>query len=205
MNLFDYSACLIGKRLQKEDPIYNVLPKLKELIEQKGKALGSDYVEAQPQVWVHKTADVSTLAVVLPPTIICEGAVVRPRAYIRGGVIVGKNAVVGAGCEIKNSILFDGAQVPHLSYVGDSILGAGAHFGAGVIASNLRLDGKNVSIRQDGKKIDTGLRKFGALVGDGAQIGCNAVLCPGTIVEAGAFVMPLQCICGTINKIRSNK
>ena len=204
MNLFDYSKCLIGDYLEREKPIYNIFPKLKQVIEETGVKLGSEYKEIFPQVWAHKSANVSPLAVVLPPTIICEGAVVRPRAFIRGGVVVGKRVVVGASCELKNCVLFDGAQVPHLSYVGDSILGAKAHFGAGVIASNLRLDEKNVCIWQNGKKIDTSLRKLGALVGDNAQIGCNAVLCPGTVVEPGAFVLPLERVVGIVKK-RSNK
>ena len=200
MNLFDFSKSIIGDYLAAEQPIYNVFPKLTQIIEQKGKTLGCDYTEVQPQVWVHKEANVSEQAILMPPVIVCKGATIRPNAYIRGSVVVGSGAVVGASCEIKNSVLFNCAQVPHLSYVGDSILGACAHFGAGVIASNLRLDGKNVAVNLDGKRQDSGLRKFGALVGDKAQIGCNAVLCPGTIIGKNAFVHPLVCVVGTVDE-----
>jgi len=197
MNLFDFSFCVIGDVLASEEPIYNVFPKLTQIIEEKGKNLGSDYTEVQPKVWVHKTANVSDRAILCAPIIVCAGAEIRPNAFLRGSVIVGEKAVVGAACEVKNSILFSGARVPHLSYVGDSILGAGAHFGAGVIASNLRLDQRNVFVAFDGERTDSGLRKLGALVGDGAQIGCNSVLCPGAVVEKYAIVKPLSCVVGT--------
>ena len=118
---------------------------------------------------------------------------------------LGENAVVGACCELKNSILFNGAQVPHLSYVGDSILGENAHFGAGVIAANLRLDQRPVRVCDGGKMIETGLRKVGALVGDGAQVGCGSVLCPGTIIKRGEFVLPLSCVSGSVKKEGCNK
>ena len=196
MELFDFSKCLIGERLKSEVPIYNVLPKLGQIIEEAGAKLGKEYRQVQPHVWVHKTAEVSDRAILCPPLIVCAGAQIRPNAYLRGAVIVGENTVVGACCEVKNSILFNGAKVPHLSYVGDSILGHNAHFGAGVIAANLRLDGGNVSTSLNGKREKTGLRKFGSLVGDGAQVGCGCVLCPGTVIKSGEFVLPLTCVCG---------
>ena len=208
MNLFDYSASILGREIAAEEKAYCILPKLKELIIKKGESLGSDFFEIRPQIWVHRTANVSARAELCPPIIICAGAQVRPKAYLRGSVVVGEGAVVGASTEIKNSVLFNGAQVPHLSYVGDSILGRSAHFGAGVIASNLRLDGKNVCIVTDAEKRDTGLRKFGALVGDGAQVGCGAVLCPGTIIGKNAFIYPLVCVRGIVAEnsiLRSNK
>ena len=130
-------------------------------------------------------------ATILPPTVIMDGATIRQGAYIRGGVFVGKGAVVGHCTEVKNSILMDKAQAPHFNYVGDSILGAGAHLGAGAILSNLKSDKSSVTIRNGDEAYDTGLKKLGALVGDRAEIGCGAVLNPGSVIGKNSAVYPL--------------
>ena len=129
-------------------------------------------------------------AMIKGPAIIGRNCQIRHNAYIRENVIVGDNCVVGNSCELKNALLFNGCQVPHFNYVGDSILGARAHLGAGVILSNFKAFKGNVTVEVDGTPFDTGLRKFGALVGDGADIGCNAVLNPGSIIGRGAVVYP---------------
>ena len=125
------------------------------------------------------------------PTIISDGCELRHGAYIRGSVILGKGCVVGNSTEIKNSILMDGAQAPHFNYVGDSILGKGAHLGAGAICSNLRSDKETVAIKGADFSLDTGLRKLGAILGDGVEVGCGAVLCPGTVIGKNTTVYPL--------------
>jgi NDP-sugar pyrophosphorylase family protein len=125
------------------------------------------------------------------PAIIGRNCQIRHNAYFRGDVIVGDNCVVGNSCELKGAILFNGCQVPHFNYVGDSIIGHKAHLGAGVVLSNVKSLKGNVTVTHEGRKLDTGLRKFGALVGDGAELGCNAVLNPGSIIGRNAVVYPL--------------
>jgi NDP-sugar pyrophosphorylase family protein len=147
-------------------------------------------------VFIHPTVKLPPYATIIGPAWIGEGTEIRPGAFIRGNVIVGANCVLGNACEFKNCMLMDGAQVPHFSYVGDSILGNGAHFGAGVICSNLRLDQKLITVRTPAEVFETGLRKFGAIVGDRAEVGCNAVLNPGTVLGPRALVMPTVAFSG---------
>jgi NDP-sugar pyrophosphorylase family protein len=147
-------------------------------------------------VFIHPTVKLPPYATIIGPAWIGEGTEIRPGAFIRGNVIVGANCVLGNACEFKNCLLMDGAQVPHFSYVGDSILGNGAHFGAGVICSNLRLDQKLITVRTPETVHETGLRKFGAIVGDRAEVGCNAVLNPGTVLGPRALVMPTVAFSG---------
>lgn len=147
-------------------------------------------------VFIHPTVKLPPYATIIGPAWIGEGTEIRPGAFIRGNVIVGANCVLGNACEFKNCLLMDGAQVPHFSYVGDSILGNGAHFGAGVICSNLRLDQKLITVRTPAEVFETGLRKFGAIVGDRAEVGCNAVLNPGTVLGPRALVMPTVAFSG---------
>ena len=153
-------------------------------------------VSVEGSVYLHPTVKLPTYATIIGPAWIGAGTEIRPGAFIRGNVIVGSNCVLGNACEFKNCLLLDGAQVPHFSYVGDSILGNGAHFGAGVICSNMRLDQKTVTVRTDTQTFETGLRKFGAIVGDGAEVGCNAVLNPGTVLGPRALVMPAMAFSG---------
>ena len=151
------------------------------------------------QVFIHPTVKLPPFGSIAGPAYIGEGSELRPGVYIRGNVIAGANCVLGNSCEFKNCLLLDGVQVPHFSYVGDSVLGNQAHLGAGVICSNLRLDQSEVSVQlPDGSRCGSGLRKLGALVGDGAEAGCNAVLNPGVILGRRALVMPTMAFRGSL-------
>ena len=172
---------------------------LGEVIMRIGRRLDKDkFDRIGHSVWVAKGASVATSATVIGPAIIDEGAELRPGAYIRGGVIVGKGAVVGNSSEVKSSLLFDGVQIPHFNYVGDSVLGWRAHLGAGAIISNLKSDKSDVKMCFGTEKIDTYRRKCGAAVGDEAEIGCNAVLCPGAVIGKRATVYPLSRVRGYV-------
>jgi len=165
-------------------------------------------VHLEGSVYLHPTVKLPPYAVIIGPVWIGPGTEIRAGAIIRTNVIVGAGCVLGNSCEYKNSVLLDGVQTPHYNYVGDSVLGNGAHFGAGVICSNLRLDQKNVVVRTADSAFDTGLRKLGAIVGDHAEVGCNAVLNPGALLGRRSLVMPTVAFSGylppaTIAKSRS--
>ena len=178
---------------------WEVLPKLGVFIEQLGPILPPDiYEKCGENIYIAKSARVASNVSITAPCIIDEGAEIRHCAFIRGSVIVGKKAVVGNSTELKNALLFDGVQVPHYNYVGDSILGYKAHFGAGAITSNVKNDNSNVVVKFPLQSVDTGLRKFGAIVGDHAQIGCNSVLNPGTMIGRNTSVYPLSSVRGII-------
>lgn len=147
-------------------------------------------VDVQGKVWIHPSVKLPAYATIIGPAWIGAGTEIRPGAFIRGNVIVGEGCVLGNACEFKNCVLMDKVQVPHFSYVGDTIMGNHAHFGAGVICSNLRLDQQPIVIRTSEGTFETGLRKFGAIVGDRAEVGCNAVLNPGTLLGPRALVTP---------------
>ena len=192
------NSIAIGKIKEYDFP-WLVVPKIKEIIEYIIPTLSKEYEEISEGVFVFRGANISKTACILKPCIICEGAEIRHGAFLRGNVIVGKGAVVGNSSEIKNSILFDGACVPHYNYVGDSIVGYRAHLGAGAIISNLKGDGSNVKIRYKEQVLDTGMRKLGAIIGDEAEVGCGCVLNPGTIIFSGARIYPLQSIRGSVD------
>ena len=147
-------------------------------------------VHLEGPVFLHPTVKLPHLATIIGPAWIAAGTEIRPGAFLRGNVIAGEGCVLGNACEFKNCLLMDGVQAPHYNYVGDSILGNRAHLGAGAICSNLRLDQRNVVITLEGGPVDTGLKKFGAVLGDGAEVGCNAVLNPGTLLGPRSLVMP---------------
>lgn len=198
-DLFDFSRSLLGDALRQTNYPWEILPQLKGLISALGKQLPADEYDCPAEgVWIHKTAKVAPTASIGAPCIICAEAEVRHCAFIRGSALVGRGAVVGNSTELKNALLFDGVQVPHYNYVGDSVLGYKAHMGAGVIASNFKGDHSNITVKADGEQIPTGLRKMGAILGDFADIGCNSVLCPGTIVGSAARVYPLTRVRGVI-------
>lgn len=159
-----------------------------------------------PEVWIAKDARVFPSAWIDGPCIIDSGAEIRHCAFIRGSAVIGKGAVVGNSVEVKNSILFDGVQTPHYNYVGDSILGYKAHMGAGSITSNVKSDKTNVAVRCGQERLETGLRKFGAVLGDFVEVGCNSVLNPGTVVGRHATVYPVSSVRGTVpeNSIYKN-
>lgn len=147
-------------------------------------------------IWVSRRATIADDAHLQAPCIIEDGAELRHGAFLRGGTLVGRGAVVGNSCELKNCILFDGVQVPHFNYVGDSVLGWRVHLGAGAITSNLKGDRSEVVIRAGGQSLPTGRKKVGAILGDGVEIGCNAVLCPGTVVGRDTRIYPLALVRG---------
>lgn len=190
------SASLAYDFLQSFEYPWQALPFIKDYITELGATLPTEeYEEISPQVWVARDSRVEKSAYVGAPCIVCHGAQVRHCAYIRGSALVGQGAVVGNSTELKNCILFGGAAVPHYNYVGDSILGYCAHMGAGSITSNVKGDKGIVKILG---KVDTGLSKVGGFLGDFAEIGCGAVLNPGTVVGVGARVYPLSSVRGHV-------
>lgn len=206
-SLLDLSKTISGSIFEGVGYPWKVLPKIKDFIIDIGKSLSKDkFYKLKEDVWVSKSAKVSNNAFICGPTIVDSKAEIRFGAFIRGSVIVGKRAVVGNSSELKNCILFDEVQVPHFNYVGDSVLGFKSHIGAGVILSNLKSDKSEVSVKFFENKIKTGLRKFGAVLGDLSEIGCNAVLNPGTIVGRYSTVYPLTMVRGVLpeNKILKN-
>ena len=178
---------------------WEVLPKIKEFILELGKKLDKEeYEEVSENVWIAKSAKVAPTASITGPAIIGKNAEVRHCAFIRGNAIVGENSVVGNSTELKNVILFNNVQVPHYNYVGDSILGYKSHMGAGSITSNVKSDKKLVIVKNGEEKIKTGLKKFGAMVGDNVEVGCGSILNPGTVVGKNTNIYPLSSVRGTI-------
>ena len=192
------SHSLAGGYLKKFEYPWQALSGIKALILELGPALGDDFVQTAPDVWVHKTAKVAPTAYLGSPCIIGANTEVRHCAFIRGSALVGEDCVVGNSVELKNVILFDKVQVPHYNYVGDSILGYKAHMGAGSVTSNVKSDRTLVVVKNGEEQIETGLKKFGAMVGDYVEIGCNSVLNPGTVVGRGSNVYPLSCVRGMV-------
>lgn len=201
VNLFNLDDSIAKPLLEKYEYPWEVLPNIEKFIIELGSTLNEEEYEKRGEnIWIHKTAKVFDSAYINGPCIICENAEVRQCAFIRGKAIVGKNAVVGNSVELKNAILFNNVQVPHFNYVGDSILGFKAHMGAGSITSNFKSDKKNVVIKCNGKKFETGMKKIGAFLGDNVEIGCNSVLNPGTIVGRNSNVYPLSSVRGYIHE-----
>ncbi len=192
--LFDLEKTIAKDLFEKVDNPWEVLPLIKDYILEIIPSLGEDYNKLKKGVYVHKSVKINPSAYIEGPTIICEGTEIRHNAYIRGFVIIGKNCVIGNSTEVKNSILFDGVNCPHFNYVGDSVLGENSHTGAGVILSNVRSDKKNVRV----ESIETNLRKMGAIVGANVEIGCNSVVCPGTIIGGNTSIYPLTMVKGVI-------
>lgn len=198
-DLFDLSRSQAGEYLSGFEYPWEALKGIKELIISLGEKLDKDeYYQPSEQVWVHKSATVAPTAYLGAPCIIGEGTEIRHCAFIRESALVGKNCVVGNSVELKNVILFDEVQTPHYNYVGDSILGHLSHMGAGSITSNVKSDKSLVTVRDGDEKIGTGLKKFGAILGDSVEVGCNTVLNPGTVVGRNSNIYPLSCVRGTV-------
>ena len=198
MELYDMSHTLADGYLKEFEYPWQALAGIKALILELGPKLGDEFMQAAPEVWVHKTAKVAPTAYLGSPCIIGANTEVRHCAFIRGSVLVGENCVVGNSVELKNVILFDNVQVPHYNYVGDSILGYKSHMGAGSLTSNVKSDKTLVVVKNGEERIETGLKKFGAMVGDFVEVGCNSVLNPGTVVGRGSNIYPLSCVRGTV-------
>ena len=196
--LFDLSHSAAGEFLAAFPYPWQALSSIQELVVSLGAKLGSDYAEISPQVWVHSTATVAPTAYLGAPCIIGPGTEIRHCAFIRGSVLVGADCVVGNSVELKNAILFDCVQVPHFNYVGDSILGYKAHMGAGSITSNVKSDQSLIVVKDGAERYPTGLMKFGAMLGDYAEIGCNSVLNPGTVVGKRTNIYPTSCVRGVV-------
>lgn len=198
-DLFDLSHTLAKPLLEKTEYPHEALGKIKAFILELGPQLPKEeYTEISEHVWVAKDAEVAPTAYLGDTVIVGKGAQVRHCAFVRGSALIGAGAVVGNSTELKNVILFDEVQVPHYNYVGDSILGYHAHLGAGSITSNIKADKANVVIHGDGEEFATGLRKMGAMLGDWADIGCNSVLNPGSVIGRGARVYPLSMVRGVV-------
>ena len=196
--LYDLNHSLAGSFLAGFDYPWQALKGIQDLILDLGPALGAEYEEVSPAVWVHKTATVAPTAYLGAPCIIGAGTEVRHCAFVRGSALVGENCVVGNSVELKNVILFDNVQVPHFNYVGDSILGYKSHMGAGAVTSNVKSDQTLVTVRDGDNKIETGLKKFGAMLGDFVEVGCNSVLNPGTVIGPHSNVYPTSCVRGFV-------
>ena len=185
--------------LLKADYPWEILAHVGEIIADIAKNLSSEeYEQAVTDVWIAKSATVAPTASITGPCIIGAGAEIRHCAYIRGNVIVGDGAVVGNSTELKNCILFDGVQVPHYNYVGDSILGYKSHLGAGAVTSNVKSDKTPVTILFDDERIETGRKKLGAMIGDRVEVGCNSVLNPGTVIGCDSNVYPRSSVRGYV-------
>ena len=196
--LYDLNHTLAGNYLAGFEYPWQALGGIKNLILNLGPTLGEDYQETAPTVWVHKTATVALTAYLGAPCIIGANTEVRHCAFIRGSALVGENCVVGNSVELKNVILFDNVQVPHFNYVGDSILGYKSHMGAGSVTSNVKSDQTLVVVKNGEEKMETGLKKFGAMLGDFVEVGCNSVLNPGTVIGRHSNVYPTSCVRGTV-------
>ena len=198
-NLFSLDESIAKDLLIKYTYPWEVLPHISEFILELGKKLPKDeYNQIGEDVWIHKTAKVFESAYIHGPAIICKDAEIRHCAFIRANAIVGEGAVIGNSTELKNVIIFNKCEIPHYNYVGDSILGYKAHMGAGSITSNIKSDRKLVVIKDGDEKIETGLKKIGAMLGDNVEVGCGSVLNPGTIVGKNTNIYPLSSVRGVI-------
>ena len=197
--LLDLDKTLAADLFEGKTYPWEVLDDIKAFILKLGPTLPAEEFDNPSEgVWIAKDAKVFPSAYLGSPCIIDHNAEVRHCAFIRGSAIVGKNAVVGNSCELKNVVLFDNVQTPHYNYVGDSVLGYKAHMGAGSITSNVKSDKTLVVVHQPGDPIETGRKKFGAILGDNVEVGCNSVLNPGTIVCRRSSIYPTSCVRGVV-------
>ena len=206
--LYDLTQTIAAKIFEGKTYPWEVLPLIKDFILELGETLDpAEYEKRGENVWIAKDAVIAPTASINGPCIIGKGAEIRQCAFIRGNAIVGEGAVVGNSTELKNVILFNKVQVPHYNYVGDSILGYKAHMGAGSITSNVKSDKSLVSVNVDGRREITELKKFGAMLGDRVEVGCNSVLNPGTVIGRDSSIYPLSMVRGVVpaNSIYKNK
>lgn len=194
-NLYNLEETIAAKIFEGATYPWEVLPKISDFILELGKTLSEDeYEKVGEDVWIAKTATVAPTAYIKGPAIIGKNAEIRHCAFIRGKAIIGEDAIVGNSTEVKNSILFNKALAPHYNYVGDTILGHKAHMGAGSITSNVKSDKKLVVVKSETEKIETGLKKFGAMIGDEVEVGCGTILNPGTVVGKHSNIYPLSSV-----------
>ena len=207
-NLYDLNQTIAKDIFNGVTYPWEVLPKIESFILELGNTLSEDeYEKREDNIWIAKSAKVAPTAYIKGPAIIGKDAEIRHCAFIRGKAIIGEGAVVGNSTELKNVILFNKVQVPHYNYVGDSILGYKSHMGAGSITSNVKSDKKLVVIKNMGEKIETGLKKVGAMLADNVEVGCGSILNPGSIVGRDTNIYPLSSVRGVIppNSIYKNQ
>lgn len=198
-DIFDLEHTSARPLFEKTTYPWEALPLISAFIKELGATLSAEHYDNPAEnVWIAKSATVAPTASITGPCIISAGAEIRHCAYIRGNALVGENAVVGNSVELKNVILFDNVQVPHYNYVGDSILGYKAHMGAGSITSNVKSDRSLVVVKSGDEKIETSLKKFGAMLGDHVEVGCNSVLNPGTVIGRNTNIYPTSSVRGVI-------
>lgn len=198
-NLYSRENSIASEFLFKYTYPWECLADIKNYILELGKTLSKDkFTEISENVWVAKSAVIFPSAYIAGPCIIDENTEVRQCAFIRGSAIIGKNCVIGNSCELKNVIIFDNVQIPHFNYAGDSVIGYKSHMGAGSITSNVKSDKTLVSVKFSDGTIDTRLKKFGAMIGDFVEIGCNSVLNPGTVIGKNTNVYPLSSVRGFV-------
>lgn len=207
-NLYNLEETIAAELLKNVEYPWEALKGISDFIRKIGPTLDTALYEKRGEdIWVAKNAKVAPTACLNGPLIIDEEAEIRHCAFIRGSAIVGKGSVVGNSTELKNVIIFNSVQVPHYNYVGDSVLGYKSHMGAGSITSNVKSDKTLVSVKYQGEEIKTGLKKFGAMLGDFVEVGCNSVLNPGTVIGRNCNIYPLSMVRGVIseNSIYKNK
>lgn len=206
-DLYDLNHTQASSYLQQYEYPWEALKGIKDFIIELGSSLGDDYNEVSEHVWVHKDAKVFDSAYLGAPCIIGARTEVRHCAFVRGSALVGEDCVIGNSVELKNVIIFDSVQVPHYNYVGDSILGYKSHMGAGSITSNVKSDKKLVEVHLDDTKIETHMKKIGAILGDYVEVGCGSILNPGTIVGRHSNIYPLSSVRGYVagHSIYKNK
>ena len=207
-DLYDLNETIAAELFEGKEYPWEVLADIGDFILKLGNKLPKDeFTKKGDNIWIHKSVTIAPTATLNGPLIIDEGTEVRPGAFIRGKAIVGKNCVVGNSTELQTVVFFNTVQVPHYNYVGDSILGTHSHMGAGSITSNVKSDKTLVVVKDGDERIETGLKKFGAMLGDYVEVGCNSVLNPGTMIGRHTNVYPLSCVRGVIpeNSIFKNK
>lgn len=198
-DLYDLNETIASKLFEGKTYPWEVLSEIGSFIKELGPTLPTEEFDNPTEnVWIHKSVSVAKTATINGPLIIDADTEVRPGAFIRGNAIVGKNCVVGNSTELKNVVLFNTVQVPHYNYVGDSVLGTHSHMGAGSITSNVKSDKTLVVVKSGDEKIETGLKKFGAMIGDYVEVGCNSVLNPGTVIGRNSNIYPLSSVRGVI-------
>ena len=207
-NLYNLEETIAKPLLEKSTYPWEILPKINDFIIKLGNSLDKEIYEQKGEnIWIAKSATVAPTAYIKGPAIIGENAEIRHCAFIRGKAIVGNNAVVGNSTELKNVILFNNVQVPHYNYVGDSILGYKSHMGAGSITSNVKSDKKLVIVKNGKEMIETGIKKFGAMIGDNVEVGCGSILNPGSVIGKNTNIYPLSSVRGVVpeNSIYKNQ
>lgn len=200
-NIIDLERTIAKNIFESSDNYWEIIPKIKDYLITLGISLDKEhYTKISDNIWIGKNVTIDKSSTIIGPCIIDDNTIIGPSAYIRENVIIGKKSIIGNSTEIKNSIIFDFCELPHFNYVGDSIIGCHSHLGAGAIISNLKNDKSNVLIKYNNKIIDTKQQKFGAIIGDNVDIGCNSVIFPGTIVYSNTSIYPLTRVRGIIKE-----